>query len=146
MISRRCILLSLGLFTVVAPACATEFPPGVTCEGLHTLRIGMSSEEVRRIVGPPLNTVPWASVAYLYPDLVAQSGSTYHADVWWDYGRAPVSWYEVGGRNVHIEFSGDRVARVTASEKSAWHFEETHFWITKDGITEDRDFTKRFCW
>ena len=54
--SVSCGLLLAAMFLVVG--CRTRLAPGVTCEGIRSLKLGMSEEEVAQLLGPPVNGGP----------------------------------------------------------------------------------------
>lgn len=54
---RLTLVAMLATAALTATACRSRLAPGVTCEGVRALQLGMSKADVARWLGPPLG---WA--------------------------------------------------------------------------------------
>ena len=54
----NCCALIVGVMLTVgtSSACRARLAPGVTCDGIRTLKSGMTPEEVSKILGPPVRS------------------------------------------------------------------------------------------
>ena len=95
----RSAICSVALVVLVA-ACERA-PAGITCDKLRSLRLGMTGEQVRTILGEPPRTYPLVSPAEASTPLI------------WDYG-------DPSGVRLQVEFVHDRLTSVSSWVRTLW--------------------------
>ena len=97
--SAKCFLLALLIVLGMVACEVVERPPGITCEKLRHLKVGMTFDKVRDILGPP----PWEG------DNVGQNTN---------YDR---SWeYTVGAVRLSADFFHGKLVSVSSYIRTSW--------------------------
>jgi hypothetical protein len=119
-------------------SCTNEVAPNLNCGELRKVRIGMSTDDVRRILGAPLDVVTASEMA------TREATAEFHPDLQWNYYRASED-VRLQRRNAWIEFREGRVGRVEAGAKYLWGRSWASYSLRASGVFESSDFKDRFC-
>jgi len=131
-LSALTLILALGCL-----ACSNEIAPTLACGGLRKVRLGMSTEDVRQILGSPLDRFTEKEMGARQPD------SVFHPDLEWAYSRRAQD-ARFMTRNVSVEFKSGRVGRVHAGARRSWGTWAS-YGVSAEGNWETPDFNERFC-
>jgi hypothetical protein len=139
-VSREASRLAATLATLLLAGCDfVERPPGINCEKLRALQIGMSRNEVRTLLGPPRWEAPE------HPNYKVPS---------WDY-RFDYSNRDSGNDGVRlvVDFMDDRLVAVDSYVRTTWREltgqysggKPDLFWMYEDKRREGNEFERIFC-
>lgn len=125
------LLIVLIAFGMVACE-VVESPSGITCEKLRQLKVGMTFDEVRDILGTP----PWEGDNH---------GQDREHDREWSY--------TVGAVRLIADFFHGKLVSVSSYIRTTWREwtgrydggRPTLFWLYKDNYREGKEFTSIFC-
>jgi hypothetical protein len=129
----------VGCFAVSLAACEAErAPAGITCKQLRALQVGMSSDEVRALLGPPINDHR--------QDGRTVFGGPRGTDMQWD-------WSEPGSNGVRLNlyFRDDHLTGADSWIRTMWRdiFDNESrpelFSLTAAGLKEGADFKRIYC-
>jgi hypothetical protein len=98
----------------------------------------MSTDEVRRILGAPLEVV---TASEMTP---REANADFNPDLKWNYYMAPGD-TRVLRRIAWVEFRSGRVGRVQAGAKYIWNRSWANYLVGHDGVSENPEFKSRFC-